>query len=66
MLNNMRIIRVRITFKDGEERVYEVLHVQEIYDEVRETNFLAMARKKDGGIGYVPMDAIENYEILTD
>lgn len=64
MLKNRRIIKVRLSFTDGEERVYEVLHVQEVYDGM--THYLAMARKKDGGIGYIPMDAIENYEILAD
>lgn len=57
-----KIIEVKITYPNDDEKVYMVSEVFE--ERTVQGHFLVMGRLPDGKLGYIPMEVIENYEIL--
>ena len=61
----MKTIKVRINLKDGGNNIYEVLSIYENFEHEGKY-YLAMQRIKDAGWRMIPMDIIEEYEIIKD
>ena len=59
----MKTIKVRINLKDGGNNIYEVLGIYENFKHEGKY-YLAMQRIKDAGWKMIPMDIIEEYEII--
>lgn len=58
----MDIIKVEITYPDGDKKIYEVISVFEHTDDSGE--YLVMGRKSDGDLGYIPKEIIKSWRIL--
>lgn len=58
----MYIMKVKLTFPDESEKIYDVGAAFEIRTESE--TFLAMRRLSDGDFGFIPIETIKSWEIV--